>query len=74
MHFFVHTDDQRERQNRSKLILCAVSVLCASTYCDNVMGWSFIKRNRRKTVRGVAVGINTPPQDVMLVQSEGTLG
>ena len=25
------TDDQRERQNRSKLILCAVSVLCAST-------------------------------------------
>ena len=25
------TDDQRERQNSSKLILCAVSVLCAST-------------------------------------------
>ena len=30
-HSQQHTDHQRERQNRSKLILCVVSVLCAST-------------------------------------------
>ena len=30
-HHDISTDDQREQQNRSKLILCAVSVLCVST-------------------------------------------
>ena len=39
--------------------------------CD---GLELGRRNRRITVRGVAVRINTPPQDVMWAQSEGTLG
>ena len=36
------TDDQSRATKQEQANLCAVTVLCASTYCANVTGWSSV--------------------------------
>ena len=52
--------------------MCGDCFVCIYLVCQ-CDGLELGRRNRRITVRGVAVRINTPPQDVMWAQSEGTL-
>ena len=53
--------------------MCGDCFVCIYLVCQ-CDGLELGRRNRRITVRGVAARINTPLQDVMWAQSEGTLG
>ena len=68
------TDDQsRATKQEQAHFMCGDCFVCIYLVCQ-CDGLELGRRNRRITVRGVAVRINTPPQDVMWAQSEGTLG